>query len=1737
MAKKEEKKRITAPKPTYTPINSVLNSTYTPPAFETSSNLVVSQQDLMPRQNTSQPLQVRGALSRNQPEVKQTPVSNPFPLLPTVFENQQAANNLFQQQPQKQVPSVVRQPAQTPQSFIDLQSQREKLFPTTRVQQNPVLSELSGVADQQDWRYQPEIPMTSKEWILNQKDHRAANNIPGYEPLDVVGDYFEAYTPGIAAFQKGAGNALNIQTQTAPIKGSEIVNGIAGALGGLAGLATNPAALEQGLITGGYKIANAAMNSKVGQAIGSMGQKAITKSANAINPALNTVGINIGSNITNGIANRALTGSIAGGVQGASISGVRGETDADQVLKSTLYGAALGGVGDVAIAGIGAGISKLFKRNGVTVPDTEIQEMLALPAPRQRGNANGAQTPDTMPGFGGGRLPELPAPGPLGLPEPQIQAPTTGRIAQQSNPYREQFEILIQQAKQLQEEGRFTPGREDADLESLWSQMAGREGVSLDELIQRAYPSKPNRVNPDLVQNARTYQAAREVAGAPLPVKTRTERLIKNQGALSRAESPVERVGRTPQEPPFSKQEIIQPNSRISGSRIEVNPDAVKSGEIINSKPIEVRGALSSPRSSQPIIQELQSPLQSPKINDLVVPEVQLKNLRANYQNQLKNGNFSSELQQNIRNTDQTYDVARNADTVAKANENVKDLPKAEADFLANQSANAEHIATGYRLMQQLDALGEHQRSLNVADKLASDLTKSGQTVQAASLLARLSPEGQLLNLTRAAARNGKEVSVADKVKFQELAAVVQDNTGAGVRANRFDEILNRLEKGETVSPDELKTLGNMLERANKYTKTPKEMKDVLPDELKDVKKREKIISYFDDAEQAALARIAARKSRLNSLPFDEWKDHSIVVASQLVKGTIKAATYAEDMVKLFGEEIRPVAAQVFEKAQKLVTGTSRSISEGKINQANRVLRNLSGESQKEKAIVAEMATHVRKVISDSKQGNLNPEDIQKLRDYSEEIAEIMENKKNSPLMTSEQKYLQSVKSLAKKIADVESGSVPADKANREVSNLLRQVTKLSKDGESPITLEPLDSKALIDIAHDVLEKTRPPAKPTTLQEKIVEKYIKENLVSETDIQKLRELAKRVNELSGDEAVNADMAMQKILNSYEKSSLWDKIQALRYIAMLLNSSTQAVNAISGPIMATTGTIADVFGTMIDIPMSKLLKQPRTTTLYGTNPLAFISRWMKYAKVGGKAGFNGVNPAGIAGPNEIRGLTYKSLYNPLSLAERSLGAVAKGADYGAYKAVQISEMRKMAFLDAKNKGIKGKSNIDEHIKKFVNDPPPEAILQADRIGKNTTFQRSDTFGGSTANFLANMPGKAKYLKPAIGAVLPFVRTPVNIASTAVTLTPGGIIKGLFQLTSKSDASRREAIRTLSLGLTGTGLSALGYALSSMGIITGANDSGNKNVDALKEQIGEGKYRFNTSAMGRYLKSMLEGKGHEASAKAAKYQEGDKQFDYNRLQPLAFPLAAGAAFNERKDEPLDNQVGGTLSDAAGSFLGMSTLRGVQDVFQPQYGGTTGEKAIGIFERVATSFLKSFSPSALAQEARRQDPIQRKTSYNNGILEDTKAYFQSRTPGLSQSLPPNKTTLGQTKMNAPGITGQYLNPFKSEVAPYNEAAAIVSQLIDSTGDEKLAPSAPEKTVSGKNSKNESVTLSIPPDRYARYQEDLGNEITKKIVSIPNNLSDNAKADKVREIYKKTEAKHRNIIKRELGIRVLGG
>lgn len=97
--------------------------------------------------------------------------------------------------------------------------------------------------------------------------------------------------------------------------------------------------------------------------------------------------------------------------------------------------------------------------------------------------------------------------------------------------------------------------------------------------------------------------------------------------------------------------------------------------------------------------------------------------------------------------------------------------------------------------------------------------------------------------------------------------------------------------------------------------------------QTKDPRVIDKVVNFFDDVEQAAKDRIAARGNRLNSLPIDQLADYAIIGASKLVKGTVKFSDWSAAMIKDFGEEIKPHLKDIFNQSKTHIKEAERQAS------------------------------------------------------------------------------------------------------------------------------------------------------------------------------------------------------------------------------------------------------------------------------------------------------------------------------------------------------------------------------------------------------------------------------------------------------------------------------------------------------------------------------------------------------------------------------------------------------------------------------------------------------------------------------------------------------------------------------------------------------------------------------------------------------------------------------------------
>lgn len=310
--------------------------------------------------------------------------------------------------------------------------------------------------------------------------------------------------------------------------------------------------------------------------------------------------------------------------------------------------------------------------------------------------------------------------------------------------------------------------------------------------------------------------------------------------------------------------------------------------------------------------------------------------------------NAAPELKASLRSE---YTPITNLDALDAANRRIGNMgvDAAEAQLLTKKKYTAEDVATGMRLIQELQSSGNVQRAVTVADRLATELTNAGQTVQAASIWNRLSPEGALLAAQRKIQRVNEgllkgqtpvKMTEQQANTITETAQTIQRSGLSQERAGTVSEIMERVRKGEQITPAEKQEVLEFVQDAKKFlgttrAKTPKQAS--VPKEMKDSRVRDRVVSFLEEQEQAALERIKARRGRMNSLPLDEWADYAIVGATKLAKGTIKFADWSEQMVRDLGDNVQPYLSAIYEKSKEMQTQSVKKINEQVISRAERI--------------------------------------------------------------------------------------------------------------------------------------------------------------------------------------------------------------------------------------------------------------------------------------------------------------------------------------------------------------------------------------------------------------------------------------------------------------------------------------------------------------------------------------------------------------------------------------------------------------------------------------------------------------------------------------------------------------------------------------------------------------------------------------------------------------------------------
>lgn len=369
----------------------------------------------------------------------------------------------------------------------------------------------------------------------------------------------------------------------------------------------------------------------------------------------------------------------------------------------------------------------------------------------------------------------------------------------------------------------------------------------------------------------------------------------------------------------------------------------------------------------------------------------------------------------------------------------------------------------------------------------------------------------------------------------------------------------------------------------------------------------------------------------------------------------------------------------------------------------------------------------------------------------------------------------------------------------------------------------------------------------------------------------------------------------------------------------------------------------------------------------------------------------------------------------------------------------------------------------------------------------------------SNKIRDIENKNAATQIAVGSILPFKKTPINIAKTGLSYSPIGALKSLtydlYQV-KKGKMEASTAIDHIAQGATGTALTLIGYMLAQAGILNGAGDDDK-----------EGKYDY------------------QLGKQAYSLNIGGNTYSLSWLSPVAMPLFVGAnAYNQlvEGEEWNADVVIETLGQTLDPLSEMSFLSSLTDALSSYESGGV-QKLWGTLETMGQSYATQFIPTASSQLAATLDDTKRSTKVsgdsNAKFFEETYNKMIYKIPGLRQTLEPTTDIWGNEVKQSENLLKR---AFENFISPYARKESIATEidgelkdLYSETGEKGILPNIPYNYV---NFEGEKYKMSA--EEYTDFKKTYGqtaNDLLEDLfrTTTYKTASSEDKVDMVNDVY----------------------
>lgn len=505
----------------------------------------------------------------------------------------------------------------------------------------------------------------------------------------------------------------------------------------------------------------------------------------------------------------------------------------------------------------------------------------------------------------------------------------------------------------------------------------------------------------------------------------------------------------------------------------------------------------------------------------------------------------------------------------------------------------------------------------------------------------------------------------------------------------------------------------------------------------------------------------------------------------------------------------------------------------------------------------------------------------------------------------------------------------------------------------------------------------------------------------------------------------------------------DRLNNIRYLCMLGNSRTHIRNLMGNVMMGTVTRAKDNVAGVMQLALPQNERTKAVGTMLTSDGRRMVNRARDYAD------------------NQMYSILYQdgrwNMDTGLQAARNTYTtpvgrAIGRLSDIngGALEAEDNFFLRSAfgnsmaSFLKARGYDSSIFDATDEHSRAVLRQAAAQALEDA----REATFHEDNFLSTAFRNFSndTRRHGLAGQIVYAVTeGILPFKKTPINIAKNALEYNPvGGAVEAIYRGATGQGATR--VMDAAAKGVTGTAILGAGYLLAKNGMLTGGA-SGDDRADNYNEMLGDQNYAVKIPGKGTYT------------------------LDW--ASPSSVPLLIGAQIAKDQEDGGEFNLTQTLDrmrQITQPVLETTMLQGLNDTLDSVSYADSNDKLATLATSALGSFANQFVPTALGQVARTVDDT-RRSSYGGG---DTKTErdigynirkMENKIPGLSKESEPYIDQWGREEASLDGTDdsagGMFLRGAYNMLSPgYVSAESItpvdeyLQGLYGSTNDSHVLP-----------------------------------------------------------------------------------